>query len=127
MAEFHSQGKALDLVGEWSKWLVGVNLAATAGCVSVLQRGIAGTPRFFLLLAIGTFTLSLLTAALLLGLIPALAQRLPVEGEGSNAGTIFDGHLWGVLTVRLLAIIQFTLFLLAAAAFLGWVITKSSP
>jgi hypothetical protein len=123
----HSQGKALDLVGDWSKWLVSVNVVATVGCVSVLQTGVAGTPRFFLLLAIGTFTLSLLTAAFLLGLIPALSQRLPVEGEGGRPGTVYDGHLWGTLTVRLLAVVQFALFLLAAASFLGWVITKPAP
>lgn len=123
MAE-NSQGKALELVAEWSKWLVSVNVVATAGCVAVLQSGVEGMPRVFLLLAIGTFALSLLVAALMLGLIPALSQRLPVQNERGQPASIYDGRLWSGLTVRVLAITQFALFLLAAACFLGWVVTK---
>lgn len=122
MAE-DSQEKALELVGEWSKWLVSVNVVAVAGCVAVLQGGVAGTSRTFLLLAIGTFTLSLLVAALLLGLLPALSERLPVRIRGEQQTTIYDGRLWKSVTVRGLAIVQFVLFLLAAASFLGWVLT----
>ncbi|HSM56005.1 MAG TPA: hypothetical protein VK879_07610 [Candidatus Sulfomarinibacteraceae bacterium] len=120
MAE-HSQVKALDLVGEWSRWLVGANLVAVVGCVMALQGGVEGTARAFLLLAIGSFTFSLMAAALLLGLLPGLAERLPVRGDGARRATIYDGRLWGAFTVRLVATVQFALFLLAAAAFLGWV------
>ncbi|MFW6042696.1 MAG: hypothetical protein ACOC9C_03355 [Chloroflexota bacterium] len=119
----HPQGRALDLVGEWSKWLVRVNLVAAAGCVAVLQGGVSGPPRAFLLLAIGTFTLSLLAAALLLGLLPGLSERLPVRSDQARRASIYDGRLWGTLTVRLLATAQFALLLLAALFFLGWVMT----
>lgn len=118
-----SQTRALKHVADWSKWMVAVNVVATVGCVAVLQDGILGIARFFLLLAIGTFALSLMIAALLLGLLPGLIQRLPLHDERGQPASVYDGRLWGGLTVRALAVTQFALFLLAAFFFLGWVVS----
>lgn len=118
-----AQARALKHIAGWSKWMVGVNVVATVGCVAALQDGIFGIARFFLLLAIGAFALSLMTAALLLGLLPSLIQRMPLQDERGQPTSVYDGRLSGGFTVRALAVTQFALFLLAALFFMLWVVS----
>lgn len=121
------QQQALELVRDWSKWLVGVNLAAGAGCVAVLQSGVGGLPRIFLLAAIGCFGLALLIGAALMALMPGLVERLPVRNEEGRLVSVYEGRLWQGMRVRTLVTVQFGLFVLALIAFGGWVLTKPAP
>ena len=114
------QQQALSSLREWSKWLVGVKLAAAAGCVAVLQGGAAGVARLFLLAAIVFFALALLAGATLMATLPGLIERLPVQDGAGHPQSIYDGALWGGLRVRTLVLVQFGLFVLALLAFAGW-------
>lgn len=121
------QQKALESVRDWSKWLVGVNLAAGAGCVAVLQTGVGGVPRIFLLAAIGFFGLALLVGAGLMALLPSLMEQLPVQNSAGRLVSVYEGALWRGMRVRTLVLVQFSLFVLALIAFAGWVLTKPAP
>jgi hypothetical protein len=121
------QSRALEAVADWSKWLVGVNLTAAGGCVAVLQTGVAGTPRVFLLAAIGLFVLGLLAATVFLALLPGLIEQLPVQDEAGELRSIYEGHLWRAVHLRTLVLVQFGLFVLALLSFAGWVLTKPAP
>ena len=121
------QQKALESVRDWSKWLVGVNLAAGAGCVAVLQTGVGGVPRIFLLAAIGFFGLALLVGATLMAMLPGLMERLPVEDGAGRLVSVYQGGLWLGMHVRTLVLVQFGLFVLALITFAGWVLTKPAP
>ena len=121
------QQQALSSLAEWSKWLVGVKLAAAAGCVAVLQTGVAGVPRVFLLAAILFFALALLAGASLMATLPGPIERLPVQDRAGHPASIYEGALWGGMRVRTLVMIQFSLFVLALLAFAGWLLTKPAP
>jgi hypothetical protein len=121
------QLRALEAVGDWSKWLVGVNLTAAGGCVAVLQTGVAGTPRLFLLGAIGLFIVGLLAATALLALLPRLIEQLPVLDDEGHLRSIYEGQLWRAVHLRMLVLAQFGLFVLALLNFAGWVLTKPLP
>jgi hypothetical protein len=121
------QLRALEAVGDWSKWLVGVNLTAASGCVAVLQTGVAGTPRLFLLAAIGLFVLGLLAATAMLALLPQLIEQLPVQDDVGHLRSIYEGQLWRAVHLRMLVVVQFGLFVLALISFAGWVLTKPAP
>ena len=121
------QQKALESVREWSKWLVGVNLAAGAGCVAVLQTGVGGVPRIFLLAAIGSFGLAMLVGAGLMAMLPGLMEQLPVQDEAGRPMSVYQGGLWLGMRVRTLVLVQFSLFVLALITFAGWVLTKPAP
>lgn len=116
-----AQAKAINVLIDWVKWLVATSLGSVVGCVVVLQGGVSGISRFFLVMAIGAFTLALLTAAALLGLTPSLIQRLPLQNERGTLISIYDGTLWPGIRLKMLLWAQSALFLTAVFFFLGWV------
>lgn len=122
-----TQQKALESVRDWSKWLVGVNLAAGAGCVAVLQTGVAGVPRVFLLMAVGFFAMALLVGTSLMAMLPGLMERLPVQDGAGRLVSVYHAGLWLGIRVRTLVSVQFSLFVLALLAFAAWVLTKPAP
>jgi len=117
-----AQEKAIDILYDWIKWLVATSFGAVTGCVIALQGGVAGVSRFFLILAIGSFALSLLAAAGLLGAVPSLIQRLPLQNERGRMISIYDGKIWAGIRVKLVLGMQSALFLVAVAFFIGWVL-----
>jgi ABC-type Na+ efflux pump permease subunit len=121
------QLRAVEAVGDWCKWLVGVNLTAAGGCVAVLQTGVGGTPRLFLLAAIGLFVVGLLSATVILALLPRLLEQLPVQDDVGQLQSIYEGQLWRAVRLRPLVVVQFVLFVLALLSFAGWVLTKPAP
>lgn len=121
-----TQAKAIDVLYDWVKWLVATNLGAVVGCVIVLQGDVAGVSRFFLVLAIGSFTLSLLSAAALLGFIPSLIQRLPLQNERGVLISIYDGTIWAAVRLKVVLWAQSALFLAAVFFFMGWVVFSPS-
>ena len=111
------QQKAPESVRDWSKWLVGVNLAAGAGCVAVLQTGVGGVLRSFLLAAIVFFGLALLGGAALMAILPCLMERLPVQDGAGRPVSVYEGRLWpGGMRVRTLVLVQCSQFVLALIA-----------
>ncbi|WP_290650119.1 hypothetical protein [Aquisalimonas sp.] len=117
-----SQKAAVQTLSEWSRWLIGIDLAAAAGCVIVLQGGVGGVARVFLILAIGVFALALLCAVLLSRVLASVVEQLPLRGADGNPQSIYAYRLgWG-LSVAGLAHAQLVLLVLAGLFFLGWVI-----
>lgn len=117
-----AQAKAIDVLFNWVKWVVATSFGAATGCVVVLQSGVGGVSRFFLILAIGSFSLSLLSAAGLLGFMPSLIQRLPLEDEGGRVISIYDATVWAGIRLKMVLWIQSAFFLTAVAFFMGWVL-----
>lgn len=122
-----NQLKAVESLRDWSKWLIGINFAAATGCVVVLQGGVTGPPRPFLMLAIGAFALSVLSSAVLVRALASLVEELPLRGEDGDPVSIYDYSLgWG-LSARGLARLQLGLLILGVVFFLLWVILKPPP
>lgn len=119
-----SQHKATELLRSWSTWLIGIDLAAATGCVVVLQGGVAGAPRFFLILAICAFAFSVLTAGLLMGMLPAVVQRFPLRDGNGRLISIYECKTWANMTLKVLAQLQYGLFALAVLAFVAWIVLK---
>lgn len=117
-----AQAKALYVLYDWVKWLVATNLGAVAGCVIVFQGDVTGVSRFFLILAIGSFALALLAAAALLGFIPSLIQRLPLQNEHGAMVSIYDVIIWAGMRLKMVLLVQSALFLAAVFFFMGWVV-----
>lgn len=117
-----AQEKAIEFLSDWVKWLVATNLGAVTGCVLVLQGDVSGASRFFLVLAIGSFTLSLLAAAALLGFTPSLIQRLPLQNERGAEISIYDARIWAGMRLKMVLWVQSAFFLAAVAFFMGWVL-----
>lgn len=122
-----NQHKAVESLRDWSKWLIGINFAAATGCVVVLQGGVKGPPRPFLMLAIGAFALSVLSSAVLVRVLATLTEALPLRSETGELRSIY-GYSAGLgLSVRGLARLQLGLLILGAVFFLLWVALKPPP
>ncbi len=119
-----SQRNAVDSLREWSKWLIGIDFAAATGCVVILQGGPEGAPRFFLIVAIGAFALSVLCAVLLVRVLAAVVERLPLTGDDGKPISISEYRLRSGVTIEQLAGIQFLLLVLGALFFLAWVVLR---
>jgi hypothetical protein len=121
------QEKAIESLRDWSKSLMTLQLAAVAGCVAVLQIGVAGLPRLFLVLAIAAFALSLLTASVILGMTPTVLQRLPLRDESGRLASVYDCDVWHGVRLRTIVQLQYLFFIAAGAFFVLWVIFKPPP
>jgi hypothetical protein len=122
-----SQQNAVDSLRDWSKWLIGIDFAAATGCVVVLQGGVEGPPRPFLILAICAFALSVLCSVLLVRVLASIVEQLPLVGDDGKPISIYD-HLacWNI-TIAHLAHIQLILLVLGGIFFLTWVYLKPAP
>lgn len=118
------QQRAIDSLKEWSQWLIGVDFMAATGCMVVLERGAQGLMRFFLMLAIAAFVLSILSSVFLIKTLAALVEELPLRDEAGHLTSIYNFPAGLGMTVRELAQSQVTLFLVAAAFLLFWLMLK---
>lgn len=115
------QEKAIDALRDWSKWLIGLDFIAGAGCIIVLQGGVGPGLRLLLVMAIVLFALSAVAAALITGILAAMVQRCPVHDEAGNVQSIYRHPVWRGVSLGLLVRIQFVLFALGILHVLGWV------
>ena len=124
--EQHQQ-RAVESLRDWSKWLIGIGLGAATGCVVVLQGGVKGPPRPFLLLAIASFTFAVITSIGLVRTLASLVEKLPLEDARGRSESIFNYPVKGNVSVRGLARMQLMLMILGAVCFLIWVLLKPAP
>lgn len=122
-----NQHKAIEALRDWSKWLIGVNFAAATGCVVVLQAGVKGPPRPFLLLAIAAFALSVLCSAILVRVLASLVEKLPFKDINERGSSIYLYKPFKLLSLKLLSWLQLFLFMLGITFFLLWVVLKPPP
>ncbi len=118
------QEKALEALRDWSKWLIGLNTFAGAGCLAMLQKGGFGDLTPFLIAAIAVFALAVVAAALLIGVLAVVLQRLPLRDSGAQPGSVFDHRVWRGVRLRQLAWLQFGLFVLGIVLLLTWIMLK---
>lgn len=118
------QEKAIDVLRDWSKWLIGVDFFAASGCVIILERGVPLLLQPFLVGAVVLFALSVVTSALVLGLLAILVETLPLRDESGATYSIYDHLVWRQVSLGLLARLQFALLAIGVAFFLAWVVLK---
>lgn len=117
--EKSAQLDAINALKDWSKWLIGLNTVLGGGCLTVLEIGkVWGLQRFFVIVAIIAFLLSVLCAILLGRVLASLAEHLP------TVESIYHFQDGMGLSVGQLARLQLVAFLLAAF-FMGiWLALK---
>jgi cytochrome bd-type quinol oxidase subunit 2 len=82
-----STDKSLSPYAEWSKWLIGVGVAAVAGCITMLKAGATEQQHNNLLWAIGCFLVSIAVAAIL-SLFVAWKSNRPSSKRGRACARI---------------------------------------
>lgn len=117
-----SQKDAVEAMTEWSRWLLGIDFLAATGCVIILQGGVSGLSRPFLILAICAFALSVLCAMLLGRLLVSVVERLPLLDTNGTARSIHDEPVLGRLSVGHLAHCQMLLLALGGVFFVAWIV-----
>ncbi len=127
MNEPQQQEKAIDSLRDWNKWLIGLNFFSGTGCVLMLQQGVSPLLIPFLVGAIVLFALSAIVTALVLGILPALIQALPLRDESGALQSIYDCAVWSRLSLRQFVRLQFLLFVGGIICLLGWVLLKPPP
>jgi hypothetical protein len=118
-----NQEKALDSLRDWSKWLIGLNVVATTGCIVQLEhvKVTSLRPSSFLLGAVLLFVLSNLVAVLIVGAHAVVIQTLPVPDASGESASIFTYRVWRQVSLGLLARLQILLFGLGLGSLVGWV------
>lgn len=124
MDEVHQQ-RAIEALRDWSKWLIGLNFGTATGCIIVLQGGMKGPGKLFLIAAIISFALSVLCATFLGRLLAAAVEHLPLLDESGNIISISDYKLRRGLSVGSIARLQFALFFLGIVHLIAWVLLKA--
>ncbi len=119
-----SQKNAIDSLREWSRWLIGIDFAAATGCVVVLQDGMMGPPRPFLILAISAFAISVLCSVFLVRVLATVVEKLPLLDSNSNPTSIYDFVVYRGITVKYIARAQMLLLTMGGIFFLMWVFLK---
>lgn len=122
-----NQHKAIESLRNWSQWLIGIDFAAATGCVVVLQGGVKGPPRPFLMLAIGAFALSVLCSTLLVLVLARLVEEVPLRSEAGQLQSIYEYATGLGVTVKTLARLQLAMLCLGGVFFIIWVILKPPP
>lgn len=117
-----SQQAAIESLRDWSKWLVGLDVAGLAGCIlkEHASGGLAGATFELYVTAMLLFLAALFTSTVLLMRVPKLMQRKPIEDDA------LAQRIFGPFSVWTLARTQFVLFWLGMAAFLLWVLFAAS-
>ena len=118
-----NQENALDSLRDWSKWLIGLNVFATTGCIVKIEQVKVGNVGFsaFLVGAVLCFVLSNLVAVGIVGAHAALVDALPVQNGSGAPQSIFTYRVYGGVSLGLLARLQFILFILGLGSVVGWV------
>jgi hypothetical protein len=120
------QVRAIESLRDWSKWLIGLNLAAASGCVLVLQTAnvrAAVTP--FLVIAIALFALSIFCSVFLVQQLARVAEILPLRDSDGNPTTVFNRKVAAGLSVGAIAVVQLVFLGSASFFFILWVIMKA--
>jgi hypothetical protein len=118
------QEKAIDSLRDWSKWLIGLNFSAVTGCVIIVQQGVGPVLKPLLFGAILLFTVSVLSAALIVGMLASIVQTLPLRDDSGSVGSIYDYPVWARVSLRDLVQLQFVSFSLGVCFFLAWIALK---
>ena len=117
-----SQKDAIEALHDWSKWVIGIGFTAGAGCVAIFRGADAGLARTFLILAIGAFVLSVLSAIFLRHALARTAERLPLVDAQGRQKSVYDVVIGGRISIGHLARAQLILTVLGALFLLAWVI-----
>lgn len=117
------QHKAIDALRDWSKWLIGVDFLAGAGCVTVLQLGAQGLPRVAMIAAIVALVAAITCSLLLVRVLAAAVEHVPVRGEAGICGY----KMRCCLSVGTLSLSQLVLTCLGAILLVVWVLLKLVP
>lgn len=117
-----SQKNAIDALHDWSKWVIGIALTAGVGCVIVFRDADEGLPRIFLILAIGAFSLSVLSAVFLRHALALTVERLPLAGSEGEQKSVYDHILGGGISIGYLARAQLITMVLGALFLMAWLI-----
>ncbi|MBX3252593.1 MAG: hypothetical protein KF862_00525 [Chitinophagaceae bacterium] len=105
MGDADNKLKAIELLSDWSKWLIGINFGAATGCTVVLKTGVSEKVSPLLFAAILLFICSLVVATLLTLVLTTALHK--------NSG-ISKMH-------QFLAWLQLVLFFIAIVFLLTWV------
>lgn len=83
------QQQAIDALRDWSKWLIGINFFAAAGCTAVLKSGVQNLlPQLFLRFGIAAFAISAICSSFLVRVLASVVERLPIQDESGNSVSI---------------------------------------
>lgn len=92
------QQLSINMLAEWSRWLIAVGVVAAAGCVAVLKMGAEGTQRDELICAVGCFLVSMALAAIL-GFIVAWVKSEPPTEKRHHCVWLFAIFQFATLTL----------------------------
>jgi len=122
MPDADARGKQVQLLAEWSRWMVALESAVCALLWEPLKQQSAGHFPFGrgLLWAWTAFALSTLCATVLLGRLPWIVPALHSQSDGDLA-TGKPGR-----ELRILAVAQHLLFLIAVLLLLGFVFRRAA-
>lgn len=114
-----SQEKTVEAFRDWSKWMIGVDFVAGAGCVAVLRGGVGDAVRPWLVAAIIAFALAAMVSALLVRMLVSLTEHLPCQSSSNKPASISDYGSY--LSIGRLSHIQLALTFAGVFCLLGWV------
>jgi hypothetical protein len=120
------QVRAIESLRDWSKWLIGLNLAATSGCVLVLQTAnLRAAVTQFLVIASALFALSILCSVFLVHQLARVAEALPLRDSDGNLTTVFNFKFAADLSVGAIAVVQLAFLGSDSLFFILWVIMRA--
>lgn len=122
----NNQQQAVEALSDWSKWIIGIDIAAATGCVVVLQGGAQGAAKVFLVLAIGAFLCAVLCAAMLVRILASLVEEVPL-GNDNNPKPIHQHEVWRGISIGRVSYVQFLLLVLGVTFLFAWVVLKLAP
>jgi hypothetical protein len=120
------QERAIESLRDWSKWLIGLDFGAGAGCVLILENAsvtTAITP--FLVITIAFLAISIVCSVFLVSKLAYVAEILPLRDSSGNLTTVFDHKVAANLSVGALVALQLASLGAGAFFFIIWVIIKS--
>jgi hypothetical protein len=117
--------QAIEWLRDWSKWLITINFAAATGCTVVLEIGVKGPARPFLLLAIGAFSVSVVISIAVVRALSTAIEGLNLSGEHQKS--ILEHQILHGVSVRTGTRVQFASLIAGVLLFLGWVALKPPP
>jgi len=118
------QAKAVDTLGEWSKWLIGLNFAAGTGCMVILEAGVSALIKPYLVGAIFFLCLSILMSVFIFLSLPAIIQSLPIRHPSKNLMSIYEYKIANQISMKWLLAAQIGSLILGFAFLLLWVMLK---
>jgi hypothetical protein len=129
-----SQKLAVDSLRDWSKWLISVNVLASAGCTVVAKNPVVANTgaqgvvtRVFLVLAIAAFVCSSVLSAALVQILAVVLERIPTTDASGTIRSIGEYVVWKKLTVKHVSQSQLVSFFLGGVFLICWVVAISIP